>query len=58
MSNYFSPVGTIAELIDFFSNHTGLSRRNLNNELRHKNPGIASLIFGFDCFEEKNSYLE
>ena len=53
LKNYFSPTDGIKEIIEFVTNQTGLSRYNLVNKLWYKkNIEVASLIFGFDSFQE------
>ena len=53
LKNYFSPADGIKEIIEFVTNQTGLPRYNLANKLWHeKNTEAASLIFGFDSFQE------
>ena len=56
--NHFSPAGATAELLEFITNQSGLSRYNLFNELwQKKNPSAAKILFGFESFKETLFYI-
>ena len=59
MKDFFSPAKSTYDLIEFVTNHTGLSRCNLSNRLHHeKHQNVSKQIFGFHSFEETLLYMQ
>ena len=53
IKNYFCPIGSTAELVDFATKHAGLCRHNMSNHLHRKENSSAALqMFGFQSFGE------